>query len=153
VFHRSKEPILDRMRTRKSNLCPVTVAVNCGIEIHRHGVPCASSLYALRRSRLCKVKSWQHVSTIRLRAPHHKPASSLCRFTRPADEVDWLIAGESSAGWGCLCVAYWCWIIQWPTCVLLNIHAWQRVAIVSVKIVCVHNIHLQHQCDLQDYLQ
>ncbi|KTF80378.1 hypothetical protein cypCar_00033882, partial [Cyprinus carpio] len=64
------------------------VAVNCGIEIHRHGVSCACMLCALRRSRPCKVKSWQRALQIRVRAPRPKAATALCPVLQPAPEVD-----------------------------------------------------------------
>lgn len=80
------------------------VAVNCGIEIHRHGVSRACILCSLRSSRPCKVKSWQRAHQIRLRAPRLNAATALRPVMQSADVVDSTSAGELSAeGDVCLC--------------------------------------------------
>lgn len=61
-------------------------------------------LCALRRSRPCKVKSWQRALQIRVRAPRPKAATALCPVLQPAPEVDSTSAGELPAvGDVCLC--------------------------------------------------
>lgn len=78
--------------------------MNCGVEIHRHGVPRACIQCALRRSSRCKVKSWQRAHQIRLRASRLKAATAVCPVMQPADVVDSTSAGELSAeGDVCLC--------------------------------------------------
>lgn len=151
-------------RTRCARACQTYVqfvAVNCGIDIHRHGVPRACILCALRRSRLCKVKSRQRAHQIHLRALFLRAATALCPVMQPADVVDSTSAGELSAeGDVCLCgllvldllgdlpvsfrQIYSCMTAGSPTKLKLD-------------SLCNHNIHNPHQlllfsrCDLQDF--